>query len=395
MSSLSLASSASITIPTGPVTPPEPPSVEGQRLTASTLKPTFETLGPSSSSTRVSCFWESSVGERLWDRYSNATSWNYTPPTFTHSIAQSQISGGGHGVFATQDIDAGEVVIEERSLLVTFGFTPERRDRELEERILAGMSVEGRKAFLSLGNAFESSEGKVFGRVLTNGIGIGTLEGSKMEGGYVAVAEHIARVNHSCRPATSWRFDSTNFTLQLRALQPITSGSEITTSYIDILLPSSSRQSELRRKYGFTCSCTACTLPPASRELKYSDMSRSLLKTWAKNNGYDVHEKELRAWVSRASSMDGKDREKEDMKMIDRYLNMARTMEREQTWPADVWTRVLQPLVKVYCALGDKENAILWARVAEHLAKVATGHDEGWSKVAENPERSDWWGLVF
>lgn len=80
--------------------------------------------------------------------------------------------------------------------------------------------------------------------------------------------------------------------------------------------------------------------------------------------------------------------------MIDRYLNMARTMEREQTWPADVWTRVLQPLVKVYCALGDKENAILWARVAEHLAKVATGHDEGWSKVAENPERSDWWGLV-
>lgn len=308
-------------------------------------------------------------------------------------------------------------MIEERPLLVTFGFTPERRDRELEESILAGMSVEGRKAFLSLGNAFESSEGKVFGRVLTNGIGIGKLEGSKMEGGYVAVAEHIARVNHrcvatqdttlgsslirrsmmylfSCRPATSWRFDSTNFTLQLRALQPITSGSEITTSYIDILLPSSSRQSELRRKYGFTCSCTACTLPPASRELKYSDMSRSLLKTWAKNNGYDVHEKELRAWIFRASSTDGKDREKEDMKMIDRYLNMARTMEREQTWPADVWTRVLQPLVKVYCALGDKENAILWARVAEHLAKVATGHDEGWSKVAENPERSDWWGLV-
>lgn len=303
-------------------------------------------------------------------------------------------------------------MIEERPLLVTFGFTPERRDRELEERILAGMSVEGRKAFLSLGNAFESGEGKVFGRVLTNGIGIGRLEGSKMEGGYVAVAEHIARVNHrcvgipdnilgpssiqlfSCRPATSWRFDSTNFTLQLRALHPIPAGSEITTSYIDILLPSSSRKSELRRKYGFTCSCTACSLPPASRELKYSDMSRALLKTWAQKNGYDVHEKELRAWVSRASAMDAKDREKEDKKMINRYLSMAHTMEREQTRPADVWTRVIQPLVKVYCALGDRENAILWVRVAEDLAKVAIGHDGGWAKVAESPERSDWWGLV-
>lgn len=88
--------------------------------------------------------------------------------------------------------------MEERPLLVTFGFTPEKRDQDLEERILGAMSEEGRRAFLGLGNAFEKTEGKVFGRVLTNGIGIGELEGSKTNAGYVAVAEHIARVNHRC-----------------------------------------------------------------------------------------------------------------------------------------------------------------------------------------------------
>lgn len=123
-------------------------------------------------------------------------------------------------------------------------------------------------------------------------------------------------------------------------------------------------------------------------------MSRGLLKTWAKNNGYEVHEKELRDWVSRSEdTKEEGNREKEDKKMVDRYLSMAKTMQREQTWPADVWTRVLQPLVKVYCALEDREGAVLWARRAEELTTAATGDDGGWRKVVVNPEETEWWGL--
>ena len=122
-------------------------------------------------------------------------------------------------------------------------------------------------------------------------------------------------------------------------------------------------------------------------------MSRGLLRTWARNNGYEIHEKELRDWVSRSASIDAKEREKEGRKMVDRYLSMAKTMEREGVWPADVWTRVIQPLVKVYCALEDKEGAMHWGKRAKELTTVATGSDGGWRTVVECPEGTGWWGL--
>lgn len=91
--------------------------------------------------------------------------------------------------------------------------------------------------------------------------------------------------------------------------------------------------------------------------------------------------------------MQAEKRAVEDKKFVDRYLSMAKTLEREHVWPADVWTRVIQPLVKVYCVMEDRDNAVLWAKRAGELTMVAQGTDGGWKSVADSPERTAWWGL--
>lgn len=56
-------------------------------------------------------------------------------------------------------------------------------------------------------------------------------------------------------------------------MKPIAKGEEITLSYLDTLIPYSSRREELERKYSFTCHCAACELP--TLKALGSDMNRT------------------------------------------------------------------------------------------------------------------------
>jgi hypothetical protein len=56
--------------------------------------------------------------------------------------------------------------------------------------------------------------------------------------------------------------------LELRAVHPLAKGAEAFISYINPLSVRSSRQEQLRSRYGFECQCEMCALP--------DDLSRSL-----------------------------------------------------------------------------------------------------------------------
>ena len=58
----------------------------------------------------------------------------------------------------------------------------------------------------------------------------------------------------------------------MRAAVDIASGSELTASYVDVLLTSSERKEELRYKYNFVCQCSICALP--TDQLEMSDNKR-------------------------------------------------------------------------------------------------------------------------
>lgn len=70
-------------------------------------------------------------------------------------------------------------------------------------------------------------------------------------------ASRLALFNHSCDPNCAAVFDGSK--LEIRALRPIPVGSEATISYVELAMPTNTRQDELQTTYHFTCSCARCT----------------------------------------------------------------------------------------------------------------------------------------
>lgn len=79
----------------------------------------------------------------------------------------------------------------------------------------------------------------------------------------VAISPLAALINHSCNPNVAVvfpRFSSAREEplIHVVAIQDIQANSELFTSYIDITLPRSRRQNDLKETYNFTCECELC-----------------------------------------------------------------------------------------------------------------------------------------
>ena len=64
----------------------------------------------------------------------------------------------------------------------------------------------------------------------------------------------LARTNHSCCNNASYHFKADG-TVIMRAVAPITEGSEITISYVDLLESLGPRQGTLWERYAIQCTC--------------------------------------------------------------------------------------------------------------------------------------------
>ena len=72
-----------------------------------------------------------------------------------------------------------------------------------------------------------------------------------------------SNINHSCSPNASCSFDFKKGNLLLiKSICNISSGDDITISYIERMQPSRLRKSELRASFYFDCSCPACIQNP-------------------------------------------------------------------------------------------------------------------------------------
>ena len=84
-----------------------------------------------------------------------------------------------------------------------------------------------------------------------------TLTTPKLDPLGLYLSPHSALLNHSCRPNAVIIFSGSALTL--RSLAVIPRESELSISYIDTTNPTSARQSELRPRYFFNCSCAPCS----------------------------------------------------------------------------------------------------------------------------------------
>lgn len=70
-------------------------------------------------------------------------------------------------------------------------------------------------------------------------------------------------MNHSCVPNTMHNFNE-NFSMIIKASLPIYKGQEITTTYTNLIWPTSLRQSHLLMSKQFLCVCIRCRDPEVS-----------------------------------------------------------------------------------------------------------------------------------
>ncbi|KAI0309460.1 hypothetical protein OF83DRAFT_1089052 [Amylostereum chailletii] len=148
-------------------------------------------------------------------------------------------------------------------------FTPEQKtqakmqlwDRHLEYAV-NNMEPTFRKAYMSLANSHtQDGSGATLGILRTNGFEAGDLcDPGLARGVYSMVGNQASRINHSCSPNVAMNLDRTTFGMELRAMQKIRKGEEMTTTYGSLVEPRANRRKKLL-PYGFTCSCVACADP--------------------------------------------------------------------------------------------------------------------------------------
>ncbi|KAF2416955.1 SET domain-containing protein [Tothia fuscella] len=175
------------------------------------------------------------------------------------------IPGKGRGMVACCDISKGKRILCEGPLLTA---TPMFSQAELEVSLgtkLKGMPKPLQRQFLSLHNNFPGKF-PFSGIVKTNALPCGS--GSKIAGVYATAC----LINHSCVPNAHNSWNDLEGHETIHATRNVNNGEEITITYEHGRL-SSDRQSFFRETFGFTCTCSTCSLPPSL--LRASDKRRA------------------------------------------------------------------------------------------------------------------------
>ncbi|XP_032174375.1 N-lysine methyltransferase SMYD2 isoform X1 [Mustela erminea] len=125
-----------------------------------------------------------------------------------------------------------------------------------EKRDLIQSDVAALHHFYSKHLEFPDTDSLVvlFAQVNCNGF---TIEDEELSHLGSAIFPDVALMNHSCCPNVIVTYKGT--LAEVRAVQEISPGEEVFTSYIDLLYPTEDRNDRLRDSYFFTCQCQECT----------------------------------------------------------------------------------------------------------------------------------------
>jgi len=187
--------------------------------------------------------------------------------------------GKGLGVFATRVLEPGAVIFREDPVILIH--PPQFRDGVGYP--LSGIEQQLRTAFDALP---ELKKAEVLGLTAH----YTTAETASLDdvdelipifrsnaynsGNQIGLYPKIARINHSCRPNTSYLWVARHGKLVVVASRHIDEGEELSISYVPLLLSHEDRQKRLDQ-YGFKCSCDACAL--GKDELDASDKRRKII----------------------------------------------------------------------------------------------------------------------
>ncbi|KAF5315448.1 hypothetical protein D9619_007007 [Psilocybe cf. subviscida] len=307
------------------------------------------------------------------------------PPEYDFAATDSSIftvvdiPGKGKGVVAVRDIKQGEVILRERPL-----FTVPRNINASPSTYIANQLNKlhdiARASFLNLSYVNfpahldpDSSPDEVALAIFqTNAVMAGE--------GIVGIFPRMARLNHGCSSAFNvvynWR-DEGAF-LIVHALKDIAKGQELLTTYTDSKRPRHERRAYLKEQYGFTCTCSVCSLPDALSQA--SDARLSMISSlynsfarWGKGDNDPEGIDGIRAV--------GYVREIWDIEDEEGYWSERGQLASDAAWVA--------------AAHSDASATQAWARKAIEWYSYEIGADapqvRALRKIAKNPEKHQAW----
>ena len=191
------------------------------------------------------------------------------------AFAVVPVAGKGVGCVATRDIHVGERLLAERPLIAIEHSTVARCrgwSGPLEAALCALTSAERQTFFALSQNSLRfGTEKSMEGVFRTNSMPFRRASDQPVSGIFATAA----RLNHSCDPCATYKYNHALGMMTVHAIKNIASGTELTVSYgFEGSLLRNDRQRRLRDSFGFECTCSKCSLSGAALQESERRMAR-------------------------------------------------------------------------------------------------------------------------
>ncbi|KAF8800127.1 SET domain-containing protein [Phlegmacium glaucopus] len=272
----------------------------------------------------------------------------------------------GMGMFATRDIEIGELIFSERPLLVipevliTSVATEEHYTEAQIQKIMlieaekmleiafGRMNDKDKKAYMGLMNSHQDDgSGPLMGILRTNRYGLDGLadgpDGAKVTSRmrYSAVCDKGSRINHSCMENITTNFRIPSFSVQFIATKEIKAGEQIFFCYCHKSSSAAERKEELAR-YGVVCQCSACLNATPERDRLRKEYTRRV----------NEYARLSKIWIQDSSL---------DEDVLRPVVKLYNEMKAEGLDTSEHYSLLLGVFYAVYTRLNQREKAAKWA----------------------------------
>ncbi|KAF1994318.1 SET domain-containing protein [Amniculicola lignicola CBS 123094] len=168
----------------------------------------------------------------------------------------------GKGVFAKQDLAAGDIIM--RTSPILFVARSALQDLEAKQRAKlldqAVSQLPSTSQNLVLDLARSHGGDPITDILKTNAMGTEIVAV-----GHLGLIPESARINHACRPNAFYRFNDQTLQFEEFVLVDIPQGQELTHNYGFSLLPYEQRREAIKENWAFECTCELCSRSAAER----------------------------------------------------------------------------------------------------------------------------------
>ncbi|KIJ39063.1 hypothetical protein M422DRAFT_175701 [Sphaerobolus stellatus SS14] len=182
---------------------------------------------------------------------------------------QKPMPGKGVGLIAKHTIQRGQIIHAHTPVLIVHKVMDEGlqvNDRlELQRIGVERLPEASRRLYMGLmGHGEGQDVDKVEAVMITNSFQMILGDEEKEEDEpHNGVYPETARTNHDCRPNTAYYINKGTLIHYTHAVRPIMEGEEITLTYTNHMASHEERTAALDESWGFTCTCSLCSLPPS------------------------------------------------------------------------------------------------------------------------------------